>query len=403
MKYVAFIECNASGTGVEAMKRVKERGIQVILLTQERDFYQTLESNPVEVADLIIDVNTSCVGSILNRIREYSLMGVVAFDDYRLITAAVVAGHLGLPAPDIDGLVNCRFKNQTRLAVSSGGVKSHVFNVLKAVDGQQLTYPCVVKPCDDSGSVGVRVCRDITQFNAAVDYIRRHRINVRGYQLSEEFLVEAFIEGDEFSAELIWSKSRLEWDLLGVTRKTVTPGEYSVELGHDFPASIPNEQGVAGQIKGWLREANLTGTVAHVEFKLCDGKAYLIEINPRPGGGMIHYLCHAVTGVDMVEAYLSLLIKDYVGRKQETPFTKAASIRFLMPDTAGMLTNIRVPQTDNPDILLCKVKKVPQLIESIASNYGRLGFVIAKGMDIEHSAQQANTFMHQIQIEMEAV
>lgn len=399
--HVAFLECNASGTGVEAMKRVRRRGMHVILLTREREFYAGLESNPLDEADIVIDVCTNCVGSILNCLQDYSLSGVLAFDDYRLITAAMVARHLGLPAPDIEGLLNCRFKNRTRRAVRSGGVASRTFNLSAPPEMWRMHFPCVVKPCDDSGSAGVRICRDAADFEAAVDYLRRHRTNVRGYRLSEEFLVEEFIAGDEFSAELVWSRDRAAWDLLGVTRKTVTSGEYPIETGHDFPVLLAAHEAVAAQIRTWLREAALSGTVAHVEFKLCGGRARLIEINPRPGGDMIHHLCKTVTGIDLVDAYLSLLIDDYPSAclpAAGASRAAAASIRFLMPEAPGRLIDIQMPPIENPGILLCKIKKGPLLVESISSSYARLGFVVAAGADIDDAARQAEACIEGMQI-----
>jgi biotin carboxylase len=400
-KYVAFLECNSSGTGVEAMRRVRERGMQVVLLTQEREFYKTLESNPVDAADVVIDVATSCVGAILNRLRDYPLSGVLAFDDYRIITAAAVAAHLGLPAPDMAGLVNCRFKNQTRRVVRSGGVDSQTFNLSASMETQRLCYPCVIKPCDDSGSAGVRICRNAVDVEAALDFLRRHRVNARGYRLSEAFLVEEFVAGDEFSAELIWSRERAAWNLLGMTRKIVMPGEYAIETGHDFPVRLPGHEAVAAQIRNWLREANITGTVAHVEFKLRDGKACLIEINPRPGGDMIHHLCRAVTGIDLVEAYLSLLIDDaHAIPRYAAPSAAAASIRFLMPPSSGSVIGIQAPPFDDPNVLLCKIKPAPLRVDDITNNYARLGFVVAKGVDIDDAARRADACIEQIQVIM---
>lgn len=402
-KYVAFVECNASGTGVEAMRRVRERGLSVILLTREREFYGTLESNPLEHADIVIDVCTTCVGSMLNRLCDYSLCGVLAFDDYRLITAAVLARHFGLPAPDIEGLLNCRFKNRTRRAVRSGGVDSRVFNLLQPMDTRSLPYPCVIKPCDDSGSAGVRICRGPAEFEDAVDYLRRHRIDARGYRLSGEFLAEEFVEGDEFSAELVWSCERSDWDLLGMTRKTITSGTYAVETGHDFPARPAGHDAIAMQIRGWLAEAKLSGTVAHVEFKRKEGEsgARLIEINPRPGGDMIHLLCKTVTGIDLVEAYLSLLIaEEFPAPPAGLASAAAASIRFLLPPSPGEVIEVRAPPFENPSILSSKFKKGPFLVENIGSSHARLGFVMAAGDNIKDAARLADEAIARTRVKM---
>ncbi|MBD2796148.1 ATP-grasp domain-containing protein [Xenorhabdus sp. 18] len=294
---MAFLETNASGTGVEAIRKLQHAGYHVLFLTQEIEFYQSLELNPLEVADIVIEVNTNCIGSILNRLANFELHGVVAFDDYRLITAAFVARHLGLPHPSIDGLIHCRFKNLTRQVVSSGNVDYQVCELKAPLDDGTVPYPCVVKPCDDNGSVGVRICQNAEDLHKAVAALKEQRINARGYRLSSQYLIEAFVEGQEYSAELIWNTTSNDWQLLGVTEKHITSGSYAVEVGHDFPVMLPEYQEVETTIHGWLNEAGLSHTVAHVEFKLSSHGMALIEINPRPGGDMIHLLCQLSTGI----------------------------------------------------------------------------------------------------------
>ncbi|WP_167541623.1 ATP-grasp domain-containing protein [Xenorhabdus doucetiae] len=396
---MAFLETNASGTGVEAIRKLQHAGYHVLFLTQEIEFYQSLELNPLEVADIVIEVNTNCIGSILNRLANFELHGVVAFDDYRLITAAFVARHLGLPHPSIDGLIHCRFKNLTRQVVSSGNVDYQVCELKAPLDDGTVPYPCVVKPCDDSGSVGVRICQNAEDLHKAVAALKEQRINARGYRLSSQYLIEAFVEGQEYSAELIWNTTSNNWQLLGVTEKHITSGSYAVEVGHDFPVILPEYQEVETTIHGWLNEAGLSHTVAHVEFKLSSHGMALIEINPRPGGDMIHLLCQLSTGIDVVDRYLELLVHGYAGQSNSAKY-QAASIRFLVPEAAGIVTLVETPEP-GPNIVMSKIKAVPQRIQSVSSSYDRLGFVVAGGISTQAAREAVDTFVQHTRILLE--
>lgn len=399
MKYVAFLETNASGTGAEAIRKLQKAGYRVLFLTNERPFYETLELNPLKLADEVIFVNTSCISSIINALKEYSLGGVVAFDDYRLITAAFVADYYNLPHPNIDGLLNCRFKNLTRKKITDSNVEFSVYNLDAFPEYNDLIYPCVVKPCDDSGSVGVHICRNVDDVRFAVEVLRAKRVNARGYKLANNYLVEEWIDGNEYSAELIWETRSQSWRLLGFTGKHITSGCYAVETGHDFPVTLPNANYAEQRILSWLEQSHLNGTVAHVEFKIGSRGISLIEINPRPGGDMIHKLCELATGIDVVEHYLSMLVIGYQPCHREA-VTPAASIRFIIPKEGGTVVKIESPEPNNT-VEMSVMKQPPCTIKAVASSYDRLGFVITKGISADASARYAQAFVDQTKVCME--
>ena len=116
-------------------------------------------------------------------------------------------------------------------------------------------------------------------------------------------LIEQFIEGPEFSIEIIvWNGNVY---VLTVTDKKTTGAPHFVELGHNQPSCRSNEEvemlktaAVAG-----VKALGVNNCACHAEAKLQDGKAYLMEIGARMGGDFIStVLTRLSTGVDMIAA-----------------------------------------------------------------------------------------------------
>ncbi|EFB72610.1 argininosuccinate lyase [Providencia rustigianii] len=400
MKTIIFLECNISGTGVRAIKIAKERGYHTVLFTKENDFYNLLADNPTLYVDTLVELNTDCIASILSHAMELDTHGIVAFDDYRLINAAAVSHALGLPAPNLTSLATCRYKHQTRQQLHhlDANCRYKVCNINNTLDISKMCFPLVVKPCDDSGSSKVTVCHSMEDLDLAIKELTEFRTNHRGYKLSSTYLVEEFIEGDEYSAEAYWDTTLACWQILGITKKYTTSGKYSVEIGHDFPYESPLSAKIIQTVILWLTHVNLSHTVAHVEFKLHNNDIKLIEINPRVAGGMIDKLCERATGFDLIECYLSLHVKNMAYTPPRHHVPKYTAIRFLTSEKLGVITKIQVNSLSSTPLLFNFVP-TPIQVNALKDSYSRLGYVITEAQEAELAAQFAEKWLKSVEIQ----
>lgn len=399
MKTIIFLECNISGTGVRAIKIAQENGYRAVLFTKEYDFYHTIADNPLLHADLVVELNTDCIATIINAAIDYNPNGIVAFDDYRLINAAAASHALGLPSPNMKSLILCRYKNKTRqiLFDPNDDFKYRVFDIKDKIDISEMKFPLVVKPCDDSGSSKVTICHSLEEVNIAVEEIIAFRTNQRGYKLSSSYLIEEFIDGNEYSAEAYWCAATSQWEILGFTKKYTTEGKYSVEIGHDFPYKFDSNSKIKKNIIDWLNKIGLSHTVAHVEFKLDKKSIMLIEINPRVAGGMIDKLCSISTGFDLVHCYLSLFVNDMEYRPKFIYKAQYASIRFLTSKRIGIIDKI-IPKFILNKPLLFKFVPTPIKIKQLKDSYSRLGYVITIENSLIQAAAKADEMIKNIEI-----
>ena len=163
----------------------------------------------------------------------------------------------------------------------------------------------ILKPSRNSGSRGIaKVVKGISKeefvalYCRALDESRDHQV-----------LIEQFIEGPEFSVEVIvWQG---EPHVLAVTDKITTEAPYFVELGHSQPSLFPEDiqqKLKEGAIAG-CKALELTNCAAHCELKVQNGEVYLMEIGARMGGDFISTeLTHLSSGIDMVAATIDVVL-----------------------------------------------------------------------------------------------
>ncbi|WP_149831183.1 ATP-grasp domain-containing protein [Streptomyces tailanensis] len=388
---IIFLEANNTGTTSDAMRLAIEYGYDLVFVTMQQEFYQTLPDNPMELCGTVITVCDSFnVSEVLSAIRHIDVEAVISFDDYHLVTAALCAMVLGLPHADVPGLVAARYKDMTRELTRDPGNTPWFQTVpedeIGKTDLESLTYPLVVKPVDESGSVSVRLCHTPADVRAVTDLYRAHVVNVRGYRPRRTVLLEQFIEGDEYSCELYWDAEQ-GWCVAGITQKFLGGPPHFVERGHVFPAPppAPLARQIGAQALRWVEAIGLRGGAAHIELRVHAGDVHLIEINPRLPGGHITQLVKWCTGIDMVARYLDCHLRDKIAAPEPEPQFAAAASRFVMPDEVSddltphglrtLLTRLATHQRGQvrPDAWSAG--------QDARSNYDRIGYVLLAGPD----------------------
>ncbi|MCT9077925.1 ATP-grasp domain-containing protein [Streptomyces fulvoviolaceus] len=392
-----YIEVNLTGYGTHGIQRAQAQGLTTALVCRDPREYARLDPDPAELVDRLERVDTYDTSQLMRACLGLEPRAVIAYDDYRLFQAAVVANGLGLPGPDPAGILACRYKDLTRKATA--GIGRDVKHVVVPVDGtvtsSPLGYPCVVKPVDDGASAGVRVCRSDENFQAAVGGAIDHSTHGRGYRCLDAVLVEEYVEGPEYSAELLWDNQAGSWRLLGFAETVLSRPPKCKELAHVFPARLdPETEQVAEKtVLKWLESTGHRGTAAHVEFKIDhEGRPALMEINPRLGGGDIRLLIEASTGLDVVDLYQQL----WLGRPvalPDRPWDGVAHsvIRYLTPPGDGVVRHIGRPETLDDAVIAHEIQDIgPDGVT--ATDTSRLGWVVTLHEDAERAVAAADGF-----------
>lgn len=257
-------------------------------------------------------------------VEKYGIDAIVtAATDKPLVMMARIAEKYGFPFYSVETAQWSTDKFQMKQRFVEGGVPCAKGRLVKSVEETaDMVYPVIVKPRDNSGSRGVKLCRSKEELAASMS---------EAFEVSklDTVLVEEYIEGPEYSIEGLHYDGKAE--VIQFTEKKTTEFPYNVELGHKQPANLTDEQKdsireIVSKIGKALKFENCP---SHTELKINERGIFVIETSPRLGGDYItSTLVPLSTGINMEDQMLRIAL----GEKVDTVsgrFEKASGVCFL--------------------------------------------------------------------------
>ncbi len=259
----------------------------------------------------------------------------------------------------------------------------------------QFTTNAILKPSRNSGSRGIaKVEKGITK-ESFIELYHRALNESRDYSV----LIEQFIEGPEFSVEVIvWQG---EPHVLAVTDKKTTEAPYFVELGHNQPSVYPEDiqQKLKDGAVAGIKALGLSNCAAHCELKVQDSEAYLMEIGARMGGDFISTeLTHLSTGIDMVAATINVVLGI------EPNLTPAESkhgvcIRYFTPKPGKLVKIEGGKALENSHVYDAELyHKVGDMIPDVKSSLDRSGHVIVTADTVKDAIILAERLIEEVKM-----
>ncbi|WP_059359036.1 lyase family protein [Parachlamydia acanthamoebae] len=392
-KKFGFIESNTTGTGQLFLNKAIEMGLEIVFLTSDPTKYFFLKEVGVDV----IHIDTKDKDVVFDFLKKIdNLVGVFSTSEYYMEVTAYVADNLGLPGNNPLAIEFCRNKNKFSQKISESSFltpKSLFIDDLKILYEKvnELNFPVILKPVSGSGSVGVKKCVNFQEVQEHALKLLKLDGKENGTSFSTGILVQPYVEGPEYSAEIFVYKDK--YFELGLTAKHTSDDEYFIEVGHDFPAPFERdvEENIWNTIKAVLKLLNFSFGPAHIEFKLTGTQVVLIEVNPRLAGGMIPQLITYACQFDIYEH----IIKLFANQEVNFPNLKyeGASIRFFVVKDEGKIVNLT-----NEEVLkkcsnvqeVCFTKNIGDLITINHDYRDRIGYLITKSSNTNESKKSAD-------------
>ena len=241
-------------------------------------------------------------------VEKYGVDAIVtAATDKPLVMMARVAEKYGFPFYSVETAQWSTDKYQMKLRFLEGGVPCARGRLISKVeDADDLYYPLIVKPRDNSGSRGVKLCRTKEELTASM-------AEALEYSKLDSVLVEEFIEGPEYSIEGLHYEGKSE--VIQFTEKTTTEFPYNVELGHKQPANLTDAQkdAIRDLISKIAQCMHFENCPSHTELKINERGIFIIETSPRLGGDYItSTLVPLSTGINMEDQLLNIALGEKV-------------------------------------------------------------------------------------------
>ncbi len=254
----------------------------------------------------------------------------------------------------------------------------------------------ILKPSRNSGSRGIaKVSRNMDKG----DFIRAYDESLSESR-DHSVLIEQFIEGPEFSIEMIVWQGEIH--VLTVTDKKTTGAPHFVELGHNQPScfSATDVETLKAAAVAGMRALGVNNCACHAEAKLMNGKAYLMEVGARLGGDFISTeLTHLSTGIDMVAAAIdvALGVEPDLSAKEEP---KGVCIRYFCPKPGKLVSILNTEVLNNPHVYLWEIyPKEGDVIPAVTSSLCRSGHVIVTEKTPQKAIELAERLIESVKFE----
>ncbi|MER8583415.1 acetyl-CoA carboxylase biotin carboxylase subunit family protein [Mesorhizobium sp. M1423] len=322
--------------GLQYIQAAQRLGLHPITLSADPGQYEYLAAESIEA----ISVDTDSLGSLIRECSRlsatYEIAGIAGFsraDESACVTAGKVCRHFDLPGPNPDSIERCCDKYTQRQLLAEAGVPIPAFR-LAANAGEvedaaaEIGLPVIVKPAVGSGSVGVRLCRNVDEVAEHTTYLLS---GSHIWPSSPRILVEEFAQGPQYTAHIMGN------EVIGIEAADLHPPPHFVFHQFTFSAPLTDDEHkrIADVSLSCLRALGLGWGPTCIEFRWTKRGPVVIEVNPRLGGTPIPQLVQLAYGIDLITEHIKLAIGEEWDLRRKHSHTAAA--RLLVPDRNGIL------------------------------------------------------------------
>jgi biotin carboxylase len=335
--------------------------------------------------------------TIVAAAEKQPIHAVLAVGDRPTVLAARVAHALGVPGNPVPAADATRSKKTMRRCFDSAGLRTPWYFHMRAdADAAKMAarviFPCVVKPLGLSASRGVIRADTPPQFEYAVGRVRAllSRPDVRAQRsgLTDELLIEGYIEGREYAVEALLTAGALR--VLAIFDKPdPLEGPFFEETIYVTPPLLSDEQqhAVAMEVQRATHALGLVHGPVHAECRIGPQGITMLEVAARPIGG----LCSKVLRFDADgrRAALEELLLQHALGETVAPLTRerdAAGVMMIPIPRRGIFKGVEgqsaargVPHVEDVQI----TAKQDQLLEPLPEGDSYLGFIFARAVESE--------------------
>lgn len=382
---------------IDVIEKAKSMGYYVL----------AVDGNPkapgFNVADKAICADIVNEETMLKIARDEHVDGVIhPCSEVSMAVMGRINDELGLSGISCEQAICATNKHLMRKAFEKGNAPSPKSILTENAEDawsrlqNELDTDAILKPSRNSGSRGIaKVSRDMDKG----DFIRAYD-EALSESRDHSVLIEQFIEGPEFSIEMIVWQGEIH--VLTVTDKKTTGAPHFVELGHNQPScfSATDVETLKAAAVAGVRALGVNNCACHAEAKLMNGKAYLMEVGARLGGDFISTeLTHLSTGIDMVAAAIdvALGVEPDLSAKEEP---KGVCIRYFCPKPGKLVSISNTEVLNNPHVYLWEIyPKEGDVIPAVTSSLCRSGHVIVTEKTPQKAIELAERLIESVKFE----
>ncbi len=323
----------------------KNLGYDIVLLTNSkpnRHFQHFFQH--IEIVDTFI--SDQALAAVDKLAKIYRIVGVPAWTEADVELVAHICAKLDLPGLPVSAAKKARNKFIMKSALADYPellpMFKHVNDIASLTDAiNEIGFPAIIKPIGAFGSKGIfklHTPQDAYSAFAQLQKIAKPNFDPIFKQYGAEFIIEEYLDGDEFSVEGFVTNNQVH--IVGITDKWTTQNYYQ-EYQHIFPSNKPVDIQKEIFIKSdfIIKKLGLNNCGFHLEAKITSKGFRFIEVAARLGGDYINsHLIPFSTGINMFEN----LIRIAAGQQPilNKHYNIVSGIRYIVAQQAGQFIQI---------------------------------------------------------------
>lgn len=339
--------------------------------------------------------------------RDLDPAAIIPAIEYATPFAARLAERYGLPGATFGAAQIMRDKALLRRVTAAAGIPNPAgVRVTSPADVLAFLHgkPIVLKPSNRQASVGTQVIRDPDEVEQAWAHCtaQDEGIFVPDRPMELSMLAEEFVEGEEFSVEMLVRSGKPLW--ANVTGKQLVPGPLPVELAHIVPADIPPEldELLKEETARVIDATGFRDGIVHCEWIVSDGVPHLVECAGRLAGDGILDVIQLAYPVELLRCYYAVLKGEDPPSDLPARAKAGAAVRFLTIEPGEVASVEGVDEARQLDgVHLLQVTVAPgERFDGLRSSWDRAGIVMATGDTAAEALRRAENAVATVHIEV---
>ena len=332
--------------------------------------------------------------------RELGIDAVMTYGaTLTLPTVAYIGEKMGLCTLPVYTSEISKSKYKIKKALSENGlnVKGSFFEMHSIDEAKKckFEYPCVVKPCDGSGSKGVSVVENESGLSSALEYAfdsaRYGEVYCEGFVRGEEYSVETFVSGDEVYV----------YAVVKTTFERNGDGNENISYGHRTPSGLSQELEKLVEEEAKKAVKALGVNMGSVNFDVIlsddDKKPYIIDCGIRIGQNLIaSHIVPLSRGVSVIDNTIHLALGEKVDASPKERKCIATRLLIYNPGVISEIKNMDDVVGKNGVVCVVMRKNVGDVQRVYTDKSDNCGWVIAEGNtpdEAEENAERAKNVL----------
>ena len=291
----------------EIVNKAREMGIYTLVAD-----YNRIEDSPgKQIADEAVDISVIDVDAVASYIKHNSIDGViVGFNDMLLPYYAEICEKSGLPC------YGTKEQFETLIAKDKYKALCRQFNVPTIpeydIHDENIRYPVLVKPVDNSGSRGITICHNCQELEKAVEFGQKS-------SKSGKVIIERYMDGREVT--VFWTFQNGNYCLSALANRHIKHNQgddvIPLPVGYTFPSVfLPKyREDVEENCKLMFRHLSLKDGMMFMQCKVEDGRCYVYDLGYRLTGSLEYKILERVCGYNPLEMMIRFALTGEMGEE----------------------------------------------------------------------------------------